>query len=559
MTPRKAVAQRRSWDTSCRDWQARIKAQQSLMPALPLFDLQAVRAVAIFDRLRLPDVVGQPYLRDAVKGWFREIVAAVFGSWDAQARVRHVRELFLLVPKKNIKTTGGAALMVVALLINERPRAEFLFIAPTHEISDLAFAQAVGMIEADDVLRAKCYIQHHIKRITYRPTGAFLKVKSFDPKVVTGTKPCGVLLDELHVIAEAPEADRVIGQLRGGLVSQPEGFLVTITTQSERPPSGVFKAELTKARAVRDGTLIAPLLPILYEFPPDVDWRDPTNWPMVTPNNGASVSVDRLLPDYEAAVAAGEGELRRWASQHLNVEVGVALLSDHWPGALFWSDCTRAGLTLDHLLQASDALAVGIDAGGPEDWMGVAVIGRETGTRHWLVWTHAWVHEGALARYKGEAQKWRDFEADGDLTIVEHIGPDVDQLVAIVAQVYDTGRLLRVGMDPAGSAKVLHEALIADGGIPEDCFVGIGQGWRLVGVMKLIERRLAGKTLWHGGSALMRYCCGNARIEQRGNASLITKAASKGKVDPLLALLDAGECLVTAPVPVDPDAMIAPL
>jgi len=29
----------------------------------------------------------------------------------------------------------------------------------------------------------------------------FLKVKSFDPKVVTGSKPAGVLLDELHVIA----------------------------------------------------------------------------------------------------------------------------------------------------------------------------------------------------------------------------------------------------------------------------------------------------------------------------------------------------------------------
>jgi len=91
----------------------------------------------------------------------------------------------------------------------------------------------------------------------------------------------------LHVIAEAPEADRVIGQLRGGLVSQAEGFLVTITTQSERPPSGVFKNELNKARAVRDGKLDAPL-PILYEFPRDVNWRDPANWTMVTPTRAAA-------------------------------------------------------------------------------------------------------------------------------------------------------------------------------------------------------------------------------------------------------------------------------
>jgi len=40
----------------------------------------------------------------------------------------------------------------------------------------------------------------------------------------------------------------------------------------------------------------------------------------------------------------------------------------------------------------------------------------------------AWVHRKALEKYKGEAQKWLDFEADGDLTIVEEIGPDVDEL-----------------------------------------------------------------------------------------------------------------------------------
>lgn len=529
------------------------------MPTLPLFDLQAVRAVAIFDRLRLPDVDGQPYMKTAAGPWLREIVAAVFGSYDPAVKVRYIREFFLLVPKKNAKTTGGAALMVVALLMNTRPRAEFLFVAPTHEVSELAFNQAVGMIEADPVLSAKCHIQYNFKKINYRATGAFLKVKSFDPKVVTGSKPAGVLLDELHVIAEAPEADRVIGQLRGGLVSQPEGFLITITTQSERPPAGVFLAELRKARAVRDGLLQAPILPILYEFPPGVDWRDHKNWTMVTPNEGRSVKVSRLLEDYEAAVAAGEAELRRWASQHLNVEIGVGLLSDNWPGASFWTDCVRADLAdLQVILNTCDAIAIGIDAGGPEDWMGLCVLGRENETRNWLAWSRAWVHEKALGKFKGEAQKWQDFARDGDLIIVPDIGPDVHDLVRLCAKVYDTGNLVRVGLDPAGSAKVLHEALIMDGGIPEDLFIGIGQGWRLVGIMKLIERRLASRTLLHSGSAMMRYAVGNARMEVRANASLITKAVSRGKIDPLMALLDAGECLAVARAPVDPDSMIAP-
>ena len=302
-------------------------------------------------------------IADAAGAWQRDLVGALFGAYDAATDIRHVREFFCLVPKKSSKTTTGAAIMITALLMNRRPRAEFLLVAPTQEVADLAFRQAAGMVEADPVLAAKFHVVEHIKRITYRPSKAFLKVKSFDPKVVTGSKPSGVLLDELHVIAEAHDADRVIGQLRGGLLPNPEGFLLTITTQSERPPSGVFRTELLKARKVRDGAATLPILPMLYEFPDGVDWRDPANWWMVLPNNGLSVSVDRLLPDYEAAVESGDAELARWASQHLNVEIGLALKSDRWRGADHWLGATDTTLTLETLLARSEVVTIGIDGG----------------------------------------------------------------------------------------------------------------------------------------------------------------------------------------------------
>lgn len=545
------------WSTACPNWPSHIRNHRSLTPQLPLFEVPARRAVAIFDKLCLPDVIGKPPMKEAAADWFRDIVRCLFGSYSTSLHKRFVQEVFCLVPKKNSKTTNGAALMLVAVLMSERPRAEFLLVAPTQEVADLAFNQAVGMIEADPVLAAKFHIQPHIKKLTYRVTGAFLKVKSFDPKIVTGSKPAGVLLDEVHVIAEAPDADRVIGQLRGGLVSQPEGFLVMITTQSERPPSGVFKAELAKARAVRDGKYMAPVLPILYEFPPGVDWRDPANWSMVLPNEGRSVSVARLIPDYQGAIEAGEGELRRWASQHLNVEIGMALSTDHWPGAAAWPSCAVEFVTLDYLKAHCDTLTIGIDAGGPDDWLGMGVIGREEGTRRWLAWTHAWVHQSSLDLHKGEAQRWMDFARDGDLTIVEEVGPDIDAVTAIAQDLYEDGRLFKIGLDP-NRVKLLQESMMFDAGIPNTMFLGIGQGWTLFGIMKLIERRLSSHTLVHQGSDMMAYCVGNARVKQTGNAAYITKEASKGKIDPLLALFDAAECMAIAPPPVDIDAMIPP-
>lgn len=487
-------------------------------------------------------------MADAAGEWQRDVVRALFGSYDPSAGLRHLREFFMLVPKKSSKTTAGAAIMITAMLMSRRPRAEFLMVAPTQEVADLAFRQAVGMVEADEVLRQKCHIQEHIKRITYRPTGAFLKVKSFDPKIVTGSKPAGVLIDELHVIAESHDADRVIGQLRGGLISQPEGFMVTITTQSERPPSGVFKAELQKARAVRDGKLSAPLLPLLYEFPQGVDWRDSANWHMVTPNNGRSITVERLIPDFLAAEASGVEELTRWASQHLNLEIGMNLRSDRWTGADYWEQQGTAGLELADLLRRSEVVTVGIDGGGLDDILGLAVMGRERGSSHWLLWAHGWIDEGAKKRRKSEAARYSDFERAGELSVVEGLPEDVQALTLVMQQVLDSGLLGGVGMDPSGVKEIL--AALRALGIPEDRLHGISQGWKLVSAIKTAERGLASGTLWHGGQALMAWCVGNAKVVPVGNAVRIDKQVSgSGKIDPLMAAFNAIEVMGTNPEP----------
>ena len=527
------------WDTSCRDWRERITAGQSLCPALQLHEKQAALAVAVFDRLRLPDVPGNPTLAEAGGDWFRELVRALFGSYDEATKQRHIRELFLMVPKKSSKTTYAAALLLTAVLVSPRPRAEYLFIGPTVEISDLAFKQAAGMIEIDPVLSAKFLVQHHIKKITYRPTGAFLKVKSFSPTVVTGSKPSGVLIDEIHVIGEMNNADRVIGQLRGGLISQPEAFLVNITTQSERPPAGVFAAELMKARKVRDGELRAPILPVLYEFPPGTDWRDQSKWWMVTPNRGKSITVERLIPDYEQAEASGEGELRRWASQHLNIEIGLALHSDRWAGADFWLEQAKTpGLTLDQLLDRSEVVDVGIDGGGLDDLLGLAVVGRDKETREWLTWCHGWAHPSVLERRKDIAPRLHDFAKDGDLTLVKNIGDDVADVASICALIEARGLLDKIGCDPAGLGGITDA--LAEAEIPEAKMIGVSQGWRLTGAIKTAERKLAEGVLVHSGQPIMAWCVGNAKVEPRGNAVIITKqAAGSAKIDLLMALFNA--------------------
>jgi len=370
---------------------------------------------------------------------------------------------------------------------------------------------------------------------------------------LTGQKCAGVLIDELHVVAKMAKASSAIRQLRGGMLPFPEAFMAFITTQSEEAPSGVFKAELQKARAIRDGARTGAMLPVLYEFPREMQgkpevWRNPKNWPLVTPNDGRSITVARLVEEFDVAQATSEEELRAWASQHLNVEIGLALHSDRWAGADYWEGQSRPRFTLDQLIARCEVIDVGIDGGGLDDLLGLTVVGRDGKTKEWVVWTHAWVNQKVLELRKSEAGKFKDFARDGDLTIVDSVGPDTEELASLVAHVDASGKLERIGVDAHGLGMIL-EALEAAGvklkaigadGKEYDKIVAISQGWKMNGPILTAERKLAEGGMIHGGQALMAWCVSNAKVEPRGNAVSITKqAAGKAKIDPLIAMLNA--------------------
>lgn len=566
-----------AWSFACPDWEGRLRERRSLVPSLPLDEEEAARAVAIFNKLRLPDVPADPVtglapaMEEAAGDWFRDILRAAFGSVD-ETGARRVAEIFAMVPKKNSKTTGGAAIMVAAMLLNKRPKAEMLLVGPTQEVADLAFSQAEGMIAADPdgYLQKRFQVQEHLKTIVDRTNKAKLKVKTFDMKVMVGAKPVVVLVDELHVMSAYSYASRVIGQIRGGLLPNPESLLIFITTQSDEPPAGVFKAELQYARGVRDGRIKdSRLLPILYEFPEAMQadeakpWLDPATWPMVLPNLGRSITIDRLTADFAQAVEKGDEELRRWASQHLNVEIGLALHADRWRGADYWLGAADpAGVTFADMLARCEVIVGGVDGGGLDDLFGLGLIGRCKVTRDWLAWGRAWAHDDVLIRRKDIAERLHDFERAGDLVICHRPTQDIEEAAAILAEVREAGLMPdkhAVGLDPAGISAMVDA--LAELGFADDQLAAIAQGYRLSPAVWGMERKLKDGTLWHGGQPLLAWCVGNAKAEQRGNAVLITKqAAGKAKIDPLMALFNAFQLMSRNPVasaPVDFNALVA--
>lgn len=272
----------------------------------------------------------------------------------------------LCIPKKNSKSTIAAAIMLTALVRNWRMSAEFIILAPTKEIADNAFVPAKDMVNNDDELKDLLHVQPHLRLITHRETGATLKVVAADSDVVGGKKAVGVLIDEAWLFGKNPKAADMIREATGGLLSRPEGFVIWLTTQSNEPPAGVFRSKLNYARGVRDGRINDNrFLPIIYEFSKEMidsgAARRPENFHLVNPNMGFSVDRPTLERLFMQAEIDGEAELRGFLAKHLNIEIGLALMSDAWVGAEFWEPQGATWLSLDEILKRCEVIDVGGD------------------------------------------------------------------------------------------------------------------------------------------------------------------------------------------------------
>jgi len=540
------------WTTACPDWEDRIKAGRSLIPFAPLFPDEAQAGVEVFGDLRIVDAPGSPLMREACKPWAMNFVEAVFGAYDAETGRRLVSEFLVCLAKKNAKSTIAAGIMLTALVRNWRESGEFLILAPTIEIANNSFYPARDMVRKSPDLSALMHVQEHYRTITHRETGATLKVVAADNDTVGGKKAIGVLVDELWLFGKRPNAEAMLREATGGLASRPEGFTIYLSTQSDEPPAGVFAQKLSYARGVRDGRIDdKKFLPVLYEFPTDMleaqDYRNPKFFYVTNPNLGASVDVEFLERELRKAEEAGEASVRGLLAKHLNVEIGMGLHGNSWAGAELWEQNAERPLTLEDILRRSEVCCIGIDGGGLDDLLGIAVIGRDAETKQWLHWGRAFAQPIVLARRKEIAPRLRDFMEQGDLILCDP-GQDIVLVGDIIEQCEDSGLLDKIGVDIAGIGAIVDE--IVNRKIEQNRIIAVPQGWKMVGATKTTERKLAEGALRHGGQPIMAWSVGNAKPEPRGNAVIITKqVAGSAKIDPLMALFDAVSLMSDNPKP----------
>lgn len=554
------------WTTALPDWEERFKKGMSLLPCGPIFPEYSKVAMAVFRSLYATDVqnpTGEvdpdtgmavpPTYGQISRDWIQDLASVLLGAYDAETGRRLIREALIKVPKKNWKSGLAAGLMLTLMIRNNRQGNTAAIIAPTKDTADNCFLPMKTAIEADPELAQLFHIQPIYRTITHRVTKMSCRVYAADTDSISGKKWAFVIFEELWLLAKRKGAADMVLEATGGQASRPEGLVVSITTESDEEPVGVYHSKLEFARKVRDGLVDAPwFLPLLYEWPKDMikskAYLDPANSHLVNPNYGASVDPEDFQRKMAEAIEAGGEPLRVFLAKRLNVPPSEHM-GGGWAGAEYWNQQADRSLTLDRLIELSDAITVGIDGGGLDDLLGLSFCGRHKHSKRKMLVSYALAHPKAVERRKSESERYDRFVKDGSMFIGadgDEASPDLAEMAKRIKKVHKAGLLSGIGIDPAGTGTVLDA--LAEEKIDPELIVGVRQGWQIMGSCKTLERWLEDGVVTHDGSALMIWCVSNAKIEASKNASYITKAASgSGKIDPLMATLNAVELMSRNP------------
>jgi len=244
-----------------------------------------------------------------LENWQAQVTRGIFG-WLRPNGSRLYREVYIEIPRKNGKSSWGAALGLYLLFADGEAGAEVYSVAADTDQAAIVFGIAKGMIEQDEDLTAAS--EQFRRSINYKSN--YYHVLSADAPTKHGKNSHGILFDELHAQPNRELFD--VMKTSTGARRQP---LLIMFTTAGYDRNSICWEQHEYAQKVIDGTVDNPgFLPIIYGADQSADWTSPKTWRRANPNYGVSIREDYLKAECEKAkvTPAYENTFKRL---HLNI------------------------------------------------------------------------------------------------------------------------------------------------------------------------------------------------------------------------------------------------
>lgn len=456
--------------------------------------------------------------------WEVEVVEGIFGPVDNDGK-RLVRNAFIGIPRKNGKSTLGAALALYLLFADGEAGAEVYSVAADREQARIVFGIASEMVETGKLGKFAKVRRNwiEVKRPGY--PAAMYRVLSSDAPTKHGLNPSGVIFDELH----AQPNRELWDVLTTGQAARSQPLTIAITTAGFDRQTICWE-QYDYGRKVKNRVVDDPSFFFRWWGVEEGEaWDDPDVWRRVNPNYGESVSASFL-----------ESEAKKAKHQPARQNTFRRLYLNEWTQAeTRWMDLgawdRTAGLVSETQLAGRECCG-GLDLASNVDLSALCWDFRNDDGSHDVIWRIFSCQEQLAdldKRTAGQASVWA---REGFLKV--NAGNVIDPK-AILQQIDEDARkfnVRRIGFDRWGSRDIAQA--LADQGLE---VAEIGQGFAsMSGPSKDLERLVLEGKYRHGGNPVLRWMVDNVVVRQDPAGNIKPdKEKSTEKIDGVVAAVMA--------------------
>jgi len=239
---------------------------------------------------------GQPFILEL---WQKALVAAAFGFVHKIDRTRRFQEVWLMVARKNGKSTLAAAIGLYMMIADQEPGAEIYAVATKKDQAKIIWLEAKRMVKKSPALLRKikplvAEMDASFNDSTFKPLGS-------DSYTLDGLNVHGGLFDEVHAWKDKNLYDVV----KDGTSSR-EQPLILITTTAGTVREGIFDLKYEEIERIINGygdgiEINDRILPIIYELDRRDEWTKPDCWLKANPGLGTIKKLEQLQTKVKSA------------------------------------------------------------------------------------------------------------------------------------------------------------------------------------------------------------------------------------------------------------------
>lgn len=232
--------------------------------------------------------------------WQKAMIATIFGIIHKTTGLRKYRTVFLVVGRKNGKSTLAAAIGLYAMIADGELGSEVYACATKKDQAKIIWLEAKRMVNKSPTLRKK--IKPLVSELSSSFNDSVFKYLGSDSDTQDGLNVHCALLDEIHAWKTKDLYDVIVD----GEVSR-EQPLTLITTTAGTIRESIYDILYSQAEQVintfgsKTGYHDEEFLPLIYELDERSEWTDPKCWQKANPGLGTIKNKEALAQKVAAA------------------------------------------------------------------------------------------------------------------------------------------------------------------------------------------------------------------------------------------------------------------